>query len=198
MNVPKKNSELKVLLGNILVELEQERRKTKKLQLARDDYAQQLAQMTSKMPKIAKNAEMEAKISGHLKNDLFRTVKFLTDEDQISDTLDKFYDLIYTSKEQERLGEDHQHIWKNTYKASLTTQLNAHRSYVQNRMKESWKKFHEENKWIPSVEQFKKCALRTINMEDDDEVKMMEWYITDLLSKCPVVLAILPTIFLPD
>ena len=95
------------------------------------------------------------------------------------------------------MGKDNKKIWKNTYKPVLTAQLNAHRSYVQNRMKDSWKKFHETEGWLPTVEQVKKCALRTINVDDEKEFKVMDWYIMDLLGKCCIFLAILPIIVLP-
>ena len=196
--MPKTMGELQKKFVRVLEELEEVYKERDEAVMHGKHLAKTLQEITTSAPKLAKNKKVVEKIGELIKMNLFRTLKFLGDETHILKNLTTLYDLIYTKEEQAEVGKDHKVIWQSTYKGVLTAELNSHRSYVQNRMKESWRKFHETNKWLPTMEQIKKCALRTIDMKDDGEVLVMEWYFMDLLSKCRVILAILPTIVLPD
>lgn len=178
-------------------ELEQERGISAELKQKLEDVHGRLAEMTKNQPKLAVNQAMVEKIKEKVKLYLFRTVKFLSDEKSISNALEKLYDLLYPKDSEDRADKNHKPLFFATYKSVLTAKLNDHRSYAQNRMKDSWKRFHEKNNWIPTTGQIMKCALREISLLDESEVLIMDWYVHDMLSKCRVIFAILPIIVMP-
>lgn len=73
--------------------------------------------------------------------------------------------------------------WIKAYGPVVTTQLNNHRSYVQNRCKDAcfrWMDDHEGT--MPSQETLKKCLERKIDLKNDAEVAVMKWYWDDLIA----------------
>jgi hypothetical protein len=73
--------------------------------------------------------------------------------------------------------------WIYSYGPIVTSLLNTHRSYVQNRCKEAafrWMDDHEGT--LPTEEMLQKCLERKIDLKNDDEVAVMKWYWDDLLA----------------
>ena len=195
--MPETKEELESVVTQIMPELEEANKNNVELEATIVKLKARLEELIQMMPKLAVNPDMVLKIREKIKLYIFRTCKFLGDDNHIALILETLYDLIFDKEEQDEHGKDHQQLWMTTYHSTLTAELNAHRSYVQNRMKDSWKKFHEAQGYLPTVQEIDSCAMRTINLDDKRGFAIMEWYALDMLSKCHVVFSILTIIVMP-
>lgn len=73
--------------------------------------------------------------------------------------------------------------WKNTYGDYAVKQLNEARSYVQSQLRTVVLNYMDNNPSPPQLTDILKCLNRDINLEDDDEMELFEWYWDEFLPK---------------
>ena len=127
---------------------------------------------------------MEGRVRGLVHTHLFRFCKFIKGEAEEDRVADKIYDLVFTTDEQKDKDKEHKSNWRMAYGEFITKVLNDRRSYLQQRMKDSLCDFHKEAGIFPSLEEIHKCATRTVDLDNDWELKIFTWYWTDLMGTC--------------
>ena len=147
------------------------------------EYKEVLGTLQKQTGKTVRNAQVCDKIYDKVKQILFRLDKFVQDEDDEEEATKKCYVLLHSAEECKQLGKEHKVTWCNTYSPIVTAKYNKARSYKQGRVKESTCWWYRKHKTMPNLDIIKKCVDRTIDMNDPEELKHYEWYVTDVLRK---------------
>jgi hypothetical protein len=130
---------------------------------------------------LRENEDEKEKIDKLVTGELWRTCKFINckdDEDQASEYL---YKLIYGNEK--KLNLDAMYSWIETYKTHIKKSLYAKRNYATSQIKNSAWNLFENNKPLPTVEMVRKCVNRTIDVNNNEEMVVFQWYWEVLLPK---------------
>ena len=132
---------------------------------------------------VRQNKEVIKQVQTNFGNWQFRTVKFIEDDEECKEVTGQLYDMMYEEDERDKLGEDYKDSWVDAYFNHVRGACNDKRNYTQGRFKDSMVNFYRQHKKLPELELLKKCALRTVDLEDPDEYLVFKFYWSDLASK---------------
>ena len=82
-------------------------------------------------------------------------------------------------------AKDKQHkiVWINTYTPHMHPIVNARRSYIQSQCKLACFNYYKKHKKMPALDDILRCCKRNINLEDEDDLALFEWYWSDIACK---------------
>ena len=127
--------------------------------------------------------EMCNKLAQAFKNVYFRSIKFLqSDQDAVTLT-NKLINLVYSDPELAEINDDFRSTFCNSYHKAVSSIVSQARGYVQQQMKNAAFDWISKYTTLPSLELIEKCALRKIDMEDAEELKVFEWYWESMLGR---------------
>ena len=143
-----------------------------------------MTQFTESASKEIKNTAVVLKIKA-LYWIPFHKHKFIQDEAEEAKRAATMYDLYHQEMEEDEMegkGADYKEIWIKTYSETVSSACNQCRSNIQQMMKKDLCiKFHKTNRFLPSVEQLLNCAKRTIDLTNEDDLKVAELYFMILM-----------------
>ena len=183
-NMPTNVKDLQKNLRQFVQRLETARVKNKTLMQQNAEYREEVKELHKSAMKTRKNVAVVGKIKKIYRSHLFRDTKFIQDTVDEGIAVNLVYGIIFSAKEQKKLDKDHKIVWANTYGPSVTSVANSRRSYIQARLKEATMKFVEEKKYMPTMSEVTKCAMRTIDIDTEKGFQIMRWYWTDMMRKC--------------
>ena len=123
---------------------------------------------------------MIAKVKDYVKEKLFRTVKFVTDDDQLWEATRIV--MKHIVQQYDKLSNSDIETWVGTYQEKVSQALNEKRNYAQSQMKTSGLNFQvRNNHYLPPIDLILKCATRDIDLKVAVELQCFEWYWTKLL-----------------
>ena len=184
--MPDNKKQMVILLTNFIRKCEETRVKNQFLMKQNEVYRDGMAELQKAAMKCKKNKKVVDKIKEIYKSHLFRKIKFIQDEIEEGNASLMVYNYIYPAHEQKKLAKDHKIIWCNTYAPTVTSKSNGRRSYIQARLKDASMKFAKENGYLPTMEDIRLCAMRTIDIDNKDGrgFAIMKWYWTEVMRKC--------------
>ena len=129
-----------------------------------------------------------------VKKKLFPFIKFICSEEKQLEAAVSIYKWILQEEQGKKITDEdidkvHMAGWVKTYGSECTSSLNRARGDCSQRMLTEYKNLMKENQEMfggnkgPTVEELMRCALREIDMKNEREVMIMEWYITNLFGK---------------
>ena len=210
---------------------EQNRMTKTKTQVAKEEAAklkQQIADMEKKMKEQQEanqhlqvkyqvavkqggglqNAGMVQQIKSVVKRHLWRTVKFLGDEEDEMEVTEKVLDMLnlenYTpvpTDSEEKKAEKIQRRanWVATYRKTVREGLNDQRSYTQSQQKSAALDYirkqdpkptdkEKKDEFLPTVDEMTKVVMRDLAHSDKNEQahleRLFDWYVTEMLPAC--------------
>jgi hypothetical protein len=163
------------------------------------NYAQMrhdLHEAQTELAKFTKNDATLATVKKVVEAKLFPLFKFITCKEKQKELATYVYKWIQEEElgrrltTEDKIDPNYLAKWIKTYGPEVTSFLNGSRGDCTQRMLSEWKKlfkgdlkrFYGPNKF-PTIAELKKCALRDIDMENEREVIIFEWYITVLFCK---------------
>jgi regulator of replication initiation timing len=165
------------------------------LELENAQLKEELLKVTTELGKYKKNDVTIATLKKVVDAKLFPLFKFITCRKKEKELATYIYRWILEDEKGRKLekgevNEAHMARWVKTYGSEVTTYLNKARGDCTQRMLNEWKnlvkgntnRFYGKNKF-PTLAELKKCALRQIDMENERERDIYEWYITLLFCK---------------
>ena len=161
-----------------------------------EDVQRELQEAQSELSKYGKNSATSKSVKSVVEAKLFPLFKFITckkKEKELATYVFKWIEeeqLGRRLRAEDKIDADHLARWIKTYGPEVTSYLNGARGDCTQRMLTEWKKlikgdlkrFYGTGKF-PTIAELKKCALRDINMENERERDIFEWYITLLFCK---------------
>ena len=187
VRIPTNKKELLSLLREYVKYAERARLRMLHLEEANEQLTAVNDQLAKDNAKFGKNDAEILKIKTAVDKQLFPFVKFITDKEQQSTHAKSVYKFILAATKGPsalaKLDMAHFQMWDNTYGDVLTIKVNDARGYSQERMRVAMMKFAKLHKFFPTVEEIWNCALRTINMNDQKQKDIFEFYCTDLFCK---------------
>ena len=202
IGIPKDRNDLRKKLIHYIAHAEYLRGRNVELESSLALVTKNYEELQKKAMKANRNAAHVKKIAEVYRNCLFARCKFIQDKQDEIHWTKVTYEIIKKDENADDLPENDMDIWVNTYSECVSAEVNAYRSYLQSRIKESFRKYHEKNKKIPTMEDLKACALREVDLQTEEGNDLMDFYVTDLLCKflclCLLLLSILPKIYFID
>ena len=140
---------------------------------------------------MEKSADMLKEIIRQVKAYLYRDTKFVGNDKHLEKLANKCYDTM--GYKLEKVPPNHKECWVAAYKDYVKKGFNEARSYVQQQLQNDFKahlakenlpadELVEKCGWI-TPDLAKKCALRTVNLDDAAEFEAFKWYWTVGLQK---------------
>jgi hypothetical protein len=159
-----------------------------------EQLKKEIATLQAQVSKFGKNDAVVAQLDTLVKKKLFPFVKFICSEEKQLEAAVSVYKWILQEEHgkkitDEDIDEVHMAGWVKTYGSECTSSLNRARGDCSQRMLSEYKNLMKENQEMfgnnkgPTVEELMRCALREIDMQNEREVMIMEWYITNLFCK---------------
>ena len=159
-----------------------------------EQLKKEIATLQAQVSKFGKNDAVVAQLDTLVKKKLFPFVKFICSEEKQLEAAVSIYKWILQEEQgkkitDEDIDEVHMAGWVKTYGSECTSSLNRARGDCSQRMLTEYKNLMKENQEMfgdnkgPTVEELMRCALREIDMKNEREVMIMEWYITTLFCK---------------
>jgi hypothetical protein len=150
----------------------------------------------SELSKYGKNTATLKSVKAVVEAKLFPLFKFITCKKRQKDLATYVFKWIEEEnlgrrlKAEDKIDAGHLARWLKTYGPEVTSFLNGARGDCTQRMLTEWRKFikgdinrfYGKNKF-PTIAELKKCALRDIDMTNERQVILFEWYITVLFCK---------------
>ena len=167
----------------------------KKVNAENEQLKKEIATLQAQVAKFGKNDATVAKIDNLVKKKLFPFVKFISCEDKQIESAKSVYKWILQEEHGTKITDDdidevHMAGWISRYGPECTSAVNKARGNSTQRMLTEYKNLMKDNQAMfggsntgPTVEELTKCALRDIDMSNNREVMIMEWYITSLFCK---------------
>ncbi len=116
-------------------------------------------------------------LHGEIVSKTWRTIKFVTDEEQEEKFARKLARGLVT------INQDQLPAWIEAHVATICSQLNGHRSYVINQLKgDAYRWWCNHGKTLPSVEDIVRCLERNIDMKNDYGKELMVWWVDTFLA----------------
>lgn len=137
--------------------------------------------------KIDKHDEMVGVIKKAIKYHVFKTFKLITDDDgetRLAEAVMEWIDIAGYKGDGDAVR-----VKRNGFMASCpqvcTQILNDHRNYTQSSVKDVCYRYMVEEKvyGLPALADILQCALRKLDLEDDDKLENALWYVDRLLPK---------------
>ena len=167
--------------------MEENRRQLESQLESRGDYNQinirtvATLQLSSGMTTKVRNAVIEV---------FFRNVKFLSNQDTTKELTEKVIDYVHTEDERNNMTQEYKDSFALTYIHLVDVTISRRRSYVQqqmskvllNLMNSTHTGSGPETDLCPSYELFLKCALRDIDVDNEEEMVAFCWYWEHILS----------------
>jgi hypothetical protein len=126
-----------------------------------------------------KNKEVLKKLKGHYVGLYFRTCKFIRNEKDAKTLATGMYDLMFPEKN----DKQHKLVWVNTYTPHMHPIVNARRSYIQSQCKLACFNYYKKHKKMPALDDILRCCKRNVNLEEDEDMELFEWYWSDIACK---------------
>ena len=146
---------------------------------------QETLDLASKIKKGNTNTEVVDKISTITKHRIFPKNKFILTEEASMICMLEAATIYFEElgKDIKKMNKKEVNLFLHTYEQTMLQTVAGQRTYACSRLCKAAKIFAKENNFIPSPEQIVKCALRTINVNQAQNKKVMEWYWSVLASK---------------
>ena len=116
-----------------------------------------------------------------------RDTKFTQGPKEDAQIAERLYNVVYEKEVLATKTEKDKKIWLKTYTPQVPKQFNWWRGYIQGQMCAATiskcKSTLPVTYVIPTAGEVKKCALRNVNLEDDNDFGLFTWYATELMSK---------------
>jgi len=140
---------------------------------------------------MEKSEGMQKEIIKQVKAILYRDTKFVGNDKHLEKLASKCYDTM--GYKLEKVPSNHKEVWVAAYKDYVKKGFNEARSYVQQQLQNDFKallvkenlpvdELVEKCGWI-TPDLAKKCALRTVDLDDKTEFDAFKWYWTVGLQK---------------
>jgi hypothetical protein len=126
------------------------------------------------------NEDEKKRIDALVTSELWRTCKFINDKEDEEEASEFIYNIIYGKQS---TNKDKMYSWTATYKAHIKKALYARRNYSTSQIKLAANDLFKNNEPVPTVEQILKCISRTIDVNDEQEMAVFQWYWEVLLPK---------------
>jgi hypothetical protein len=129
---------------------------------------------------LRENEDEKQKIDKLVVTELWRTCKFINCKDDEDNASEFLYKLIYGDQ---NLNMDAMYSWIETYKTHIKKALYAKRNYATSQLKLAAFQLFDKNKPFPTVAMVLKCVNRTIDVNNEEEMVVFQWYWEVLLPK---------------
>ena len=126
--------------------------------------------------KVALNKQMVSKITFAVERNLWHILKFTNSNEVKAKAYNYVYNVVFAKDKKKLEDMSFRKNWIATYKGTVIKAMNAHRNYLQGRAKNSIKPYHKKTKKVPTNDDIKKCIMRDIDVENDDDYDLFEWY----------------------
>jgi hypothetical protein len=140
--------------------------------------------------KLKKNKEVLKKLKGHYITQYFRTCKFVRNEADAKTLANGMYKLMFPERDDSNAKDkEHRIVWVNTYTPHMHPIVNARRSYIQSQCKLACFNYYKKHKKMPALDDILRCCKREMNLEEEEDRVLFEWYWSDIackfFGKCP-------------
>ena len=184
----KKKAAAAAAAANTATDEEKEALKQQLIELQEQMKAQNrqvLAEIPGKKDTTAQEKFRKA-INETIKQERWRTVKFVPHEEEeeimVATKIIKAIEREYTAYQMQDKKE--RRAFVKAHLNDFATELNNVRAYVTSRIKSSLKAWFLDHKnTFPPMEKIMACATRNLDLKNEDDLELFEWYWEDLLVK---------------